>query len=125
VVSGTTFGSELRLTIPDYYSDSREDDNAIGTNTGNTPSLSGTSVTYGATLDVRYYTSNGAIIRSEAGTARTIADAAGNFTVSFSKETSGEIRSRISFSQRMRSGGNRTLQRQIDILCGQRAQLQL
>jgi len=125
LVSGTTFGSELRLTVPHYYSDSREEDNAIGTNTPNTPSLSGTAVTYGSTLTIRYYTSNGAVIRNESGIERTIADAAGGFTVSFSKLASGDIQSRLIFNQRMRSGGNRNLQRQVDLVTNQRTQLQL
>src|SRR5437762_7444725 len=40
LVTDTSFGTELRLTIPDYYADSREDDNASGANTPNTPTLS-------------------------------------------------------------------------------------
>jgi len=124
LVTGTTFGPELRLTVPDYYSDSREDDNTSGASTPNTPTISGTAVTYGSSLTVRYYVTNGAVIRNEGGVLRTIADAAGNFTLSFSKETSGEIRSRVIFDQRMRSGNNRTLRRQIDTLTGQRSLLQ-
>ena len=64
LVTGSTFGSELRLTIPDYYTDSREEDNAIGASTPATPSLSGTNVTYGSALTVRYYVTNGALIRT-------------------------------------------------------------
>ena len=37
LVTGTAFGSELRVTIPDYYADSREEDNAIGSRTPATP----------------------------------------------------------------------------------------
>lgn len=125
LVTGTAFGSELRLTFPDYYADAREDDNAIGASTPSTPALATGNVTYGSTLTVRYYVLNGAIVRNESGTSRTLADAAGAFTVSFSKETSGLIRSRVLFNQRMRSGTNRTLRRQVDLLCGQRSQLQL
>ena len=125
LVGGTAFGSELRLTIPDYYTDSREEDNAIGSSTPGTPALASGNVTYGSALTVRYYVSTGAIIRSEAGTNRTLADSAGGFALSFCKDTSGLIRSRVVFDQRMRSGTNRMLRRQIDLLCGQRSQLQL
>ena len=125
LVTGTAFGTELRLTIPDYYDDAREDDNAIGTRTPITPTLAGSTVTYGTPLDVRYYITNGAVIRDEAGTLRTLGDAAGAFVLSFCRETSGLVRCRVVFDQRMRSGGNRTLRRQIDTLCNQRSQLQL
>jgi prepilin-type N-terminal cleavage/methylation domain-containing protein len=123
LVTGTAFGSELRLTIPDYYADAREDDNAIGANVPITPALSSGDVTYGSAMTVRFYVSNGAVIRDESGTARTLADSAGAFTLSFSRETSGLVRCRVLFDQRMRSGGNRTLRRQVDVLCGQRSQL--
>ena len=125
LIAGSSSGSKLKLTIPDYYADSREEDNAGGANTPNTPTLSGTTVSYGAALTVEYTVSNGAVVRTEGGVSRTIADASGNFTVSFTKEASGGIRSRVLFDQRMRSASNRTLRRQIDVLCGQRAQLQL
>jgi prepilin-type N-terminal cleavage/methylation domain-containing protein len=125
LVTGTTFGNELRLTIPDYYVDSREEDNAVGSRVAATPALTSGNVSYGAALDVRYYVSNGAVIRKEAGTTRIVADAAGAFTLSFRRETSGEIRSRVFFNQLLRSGSNRTLRRQVDILSGQRSQLQL
>jgi prepilin-type N-terminal cleavage/methylation domain-containing protein len=119
-----TFGTELRLTIPDYYSDTREEDNAVGTRTPNTPTLASGKVTYGSTVTVRYYVTNGAVVRNEGGTPRTIADAAGSFTLSFCREASGEFRSRVYFDQRMRSGTNRRLRRQVDVLCTQRSQLQ-
>lgn len=126
LVTGTAFGTKLKLTVPDYYSDSREDDNTGGTSTANTPTLSGTTVSYGTALTVEYYTSSsGAVIRSESGIERTIADAAGNFAISFSRETSGKIRSRVLFDQRLRSANNRTIRRQVDVLAGQRTQLQL
>ena len=125
LVAGTAFGSELRLTIPDYYADSREEDNAVGSSTPNTPAVTSGNVTYSSTLTVRYFVLNGAIVRNESGTSRTLADSAGAFTLSFRTETSGLIRSRVIFDQRMRSGTNRTLRRQVDLLCGQRSQLQL
>ena len=125
LVAGTAFGSELRLTIPDYYADSREEDNAIGSSTPNTPVVTSGNVSYSGTLTVRYYVLSGAIVRNEAGTSRTLADSAGGFTLSFRTETSGLIRSRVIFDQRMRSGTNRTLRRQVELLCGQRSQLQL
>lgn len=125
LVTGTAFGTELRLTIPDYYADSREEDNAIGTTTVNAPAVVSGVVSYGANLTVRYYVSNGAAIRDEAGTLRTLGDSRGAFVLSFSREASGLIRSRVLFDQRMRSGTTRTLRRQVDTLCIQRAQLQL
>jgi prepilin-type N-terminal cleavage/methylation domain-containing protein len=124
LVTGTTFGNELRLTIPDYYTDSREEDDSIGSNTAATPALSGTTVSYGTALSVRYYVSNGAVIRYESGTTRALTNGAGAFTVSFSKDASGLIRARLLFNQQMRSGSNRILNRQVDVLCGQRTQLQ-
>ena len=51
LVTGTAFGSELRLTIPDYYTDAREEDNTVGASTPATPSLSGTKVTHGDERD--------------------------------------------------------------------------
>ena len=125
LVAGTAFGSELRLTIPDYYADSREEDNAIGSRTPNTPTVTSGNVSYSGTLTVRYYVLGGAIVRNESGTSRTLADSAGAFTLSFRTDTSGLIRSRVIFDQRMRSGTNRTLRRQVDLLCGQRSELQL
>jgi prepilin-type N-terminal cleavage/methylation domain-containing protein len=124
LVTGTNFGDELRLTIPDYYTDSREEDNAIGPRVASTPTLTSGSVTYGALLTVRYFVSNGAVIRDESGTLRTLADSAGAFTLSFSNDASGLVRCRVFFNQLLRSGSGRVLRRQVDILCGQRAQLQ-
>lgn len=125
LVTGTAFGNELRLTIPDYYTDSREEDNAIGSRIPGTPSVTNGIVSYGTPLIVRYYVSSGAVIRNEGGATRTIGDSVGAFTLSFCKETSGEIRSRVLFDQRLRSGKVRTLRRQVDVLCGQRSQLWL
>lgn len=126
LVTGTsTFASELRLTIPDYYADSREEDNAIGTKTLNAPTVTAGAVTYGTALTVRYYALSGAAIRNEAGTSRTIGAAAGAFTLSFKRETSGAIRCRVLFDQPMRGGRNRILRRQVDTLCVPRAELQL
>ncbi len=125
LVTGTAFGTELRLTIADYYADTREEDNTRGSRVANAPALSGANATYGSPLTLRYYAANGAVIREEAGAARTIADAAGAFTLSFARETSGQIRSRVFYVQPMRSSNSRTLRRQLDMLCGQRTQLQL
>ena len=125
VTDSTTFGTELRLTIPDYYSDSREDDNTMGTNTPNAPSVAAGSVAYGTALTVRYYALNGAGVRNEAGTARTVASAAGALVLSFKRETSGAIRSRVVFAQPMLGGASQTLQRQVDTLCIARSELQL
>ncbi|MEQ1862918.1 MAG: prepilin-type N-terminal cleavage/methylation domain-containing protein [Chthoniobacteraceae bacterium] len=125
VTGTTTFGSELRLTIPDYYSDSREEDNAIGTKVPNTPAVVSGDVAYGATLTVRYYALNGAGIRDEAGTARTVASAAGAFVLSFKRETSGAIRSRVFFDQPMRGRASQTLRRTVETICIPRFELQL
>ena len=125
VTDTTTFGSELRLAIPDYYQDTREEDNALGTKTANTPALTGGNVTYGTALTVRYYVQNGAAIRDEANVLRQVSDPAGAFTLSFKRETNGSIRSRVFFSQPMRGGKKRTLRRQVDTLSVPRSELQL
>jgi type II secretory pathway pseudopilin PulG len=125
VTGTTTFGTELRLTIPDYYADSREEDNAIGTKTLNPPAVAAGAVSYGTALTVRYYALNGAIIRNEAGTLRTVASAVGAFAPSFKRETSGAIRSRILYDQPMRGNTSRKLRRQVDTVCVPRAELQL
>lgn len=123
LVTGTAFGDELRLTIPDYYADSREDDVANGPSTANAPVLAGGNVTYGTPMTVRYYLSNGAVIRDESGVTRAVTDSAGVFTLSYSADVSGLIRCRVLLNETMRSSGNRALRRQVDVLCGQRAQL--
>jgi len=122
-VAGNAFGVQIDLTIPDYYSDAREEDNVFGSKVINTPSLSGTSPSYGGTLTVKYYVSNGAVIREESGTARTVADADGVFTVSFSNDVSGMIRCRVTFNDPLRSATGKVLRRTVDILCLQRTQL--
>lgn len=122
LVTGTAFGDELRLTIPDYYADSREDDVANGPSTANAPALTGGSVTYGTAATVRYFVSNGSVIRDESGTTRTLANSAGAFTLSFSADASGLTLCRVIFNDTMQGGQNRTLRRQVDVLCGQRAQ---
>lgn len=124
LVTGTNFGSELRLTIPDYYADTREEDNAIGTRVANTPSVSGNNVTYGSPLTVRYYVLNGAVIRNDAGTSRVIGSASGAFTLSFQTQAGGEIRARIIYDQPVRSGKSRVFRRSVDTLCWPRTQLQ-
>lgn len=126
LVTGTgTFAPELRLTIPDYYDDSREEDNAFGTKTVNTPALASGAVAYGTALTVRYFALSGAAVRDEAGTSRTVGSAAGVFALSFLRETGGAIRCRVYFDQPMRSGVARTLRRQVDTLCVPRFELQL
>ncbi len=125
VTGTTTFGTELRLTIQDYYSDAREDDDAIGTKNMNVPAIVAGDVAYGTALTVRYYTLGGAGIRDESGTVRTVADAAGAFEFSFKRETSGAIRSRVFYDQPMRGGVARNLRRQVDALCVPRPALQL
>lgn len=124
VTGTTTFGPELRLTIPQYYSDSREEDNAIGPKATNTPTVTSGTVSYGTALTVRYFTSGGAVIRDEAGAARTVASAAGAFVLAFKKETTGAIRSRLNFDQAMRGSSTRALTRQVDVLCIPRFEFQ-
>ena len=125
ITDTTTFGTELRLTLPGYYSDTREEDNAIGTRNTNAPSASSGTVSYGSPFTVRYYVTGGAVIRNESGTLRTIADAAGAFTVSFKKETTGAYRCRVFYDQPMRGGKARTIRRQVDTLCVPRFEFQL
>lgn len=125
ITDTTTFGNELRLTIPDYYADSREEDNAIGTKTTNAPAVVSGDVSYGTALTVRYFVLNGAAVRNEAGISRTIGAASGAFALSFKKETDGSIRCRVVYGQPMQGGTARTLRRQLDVLCFQRSQLQL
>lgn len=124
LVSGTNnYGGKLQLTMQHYYADTRQEDDYLGSRTANTPTLSGSNVVYGTPFTVQYYVSNGAILRNEAGTIKTICSAAGGFTLSFCNDTTGLIRCRVGYSQTLRSGGNRTLARTVDILCGQRSQL--
>ena len=125
IAGTTTFAPELRLTIPDYYSDSREEDNAIGTKTTNTPVLTAGVITYGTALNVRYYALNGAGIRNEAGTVRSVAGASGAFALSFKRETSGAIVCRVNYDQPMRGPASRRLRRQVETLCVPRPELQL
>ena len=125
VTATATFAPELRLTIPDYYSDSRDEDNAIGTKMANTPVMASGTVAYGTALTVRYFAQNGSIVRNEAGSSRTVADAAGAFVPSFMRETSGAIRCRVLFDQPMRSGNGRKLRRQVDTLFVPRSEFQL
>lgn len=125
VTGTTTFGSELRLTIPDYYADGREEDNTFGSSTANAPVAVTSNVSYGTALPVRYYALNGAPVRNEAGTVRTVGNAAGAFALSFKRETSGAIRCRVFFDQAVRGGKARTLRRQVDALCVPRFEFQL
>ena len=124
ITDTTPFGTELRLTIPDYYTDPREEDNAVGTKTATVPTLSGTTVCYGTALSVRYYVLTGAAIRNESGTLRTIGAATGAFALSFKNETDSSIRCRVAYDQRMQGGATRTLRRQLDVLGYQRTLLQ-
>lgn len=125
VTGTTTFASELRLTVPGYYADSLQEDHAIGPKVTNTPTFAAGQVSYGSALTVRYYALNGAGIRNEAGTERTVADAAGAFVVSFKREASGAIRCRVLYNQPMWGGKGRVLRRQVDTICVPRAELQL
>ena len=108
-------GTELRLTIPDYYADSREEDNSLGPNAAHAPSLTGDIVNYGAPLTVRYSTAGGAVIRTESGAGRVVANDAGAFALSFSKEAKGTVRSRITYEQPMQGPSARALRRNVEI----------
>ena len=125
VTDTTTYASELRLTIPDYYADSREDDNAIGTRDAVAPAVTGGVVAYGTPLSVRYSALNGEVVRHEAGLSRTVAAAAGAFVLSFKRETTGAVRCRLIFDQPLRSSSARKLHRLVDTLCLPRSELQL
>ena len=124
IVAGSNPGTELQLTMPDYYADAREEDNAIGSSTPNIPALSGTTVSYGGTMLVRYYVAGGAIIRDEEGILRPIADANGAFVLSFRWETNGDVLSQIFYNQPLSGSGGQALRRQVDIACRQRSDLQ-
>jgi type II secretory pathway pseudopilin PulG len=126
IVAGTNIpASELKLTIPDYYADSREDDDSRGgANTPIAPTITGDVVSYGSPLTVRYSALGGAGIRKEQGVSRTVADAAGAFSLSFKRQTNGTIRCSVIFDQPMRGSGNtRVLHRQVDTLCLPRTEL--
>jgi hypothetical protein len=126
LVTGTsTFGSELRLTIPDYYTDVREEDDANGTSSTAAPTVTSGTVSYGTNLTVRYYASSGAAVRNEAGTVRTVGSATAAFALSFKWETSGAVRCRVFFDQPLAGQNSRTLRRQVDALCVPRYQFQL
>jgi type II secretory pathway pseudopilin PulG len=125
VTSTGIFVSQLRLTIPDYYADTAEEDASFASKTGNTPVVTNSAVTYGTPFTVRYYTLAGAGIRRESGISRTLADAAGGFAFSFLRETSGAIRCRVAFDQTLRGSSNRKLRRTVETLCVPRSELQL
>lgn len=126
IVTGANIpASELKLTIPDYYVDSREDDDSRGgANTPIVPTITANVVSYGSPLTVQYLALGGAGIRKEQGVSRTVADAAGTFSLSFKRETSGAIRCTIIFDQPMRTAGNtRMLHRKVETLCLPRTEL--
>lgn len=116
--------AELKLTIPDYYADSREDDDALGSKTPNAPAITGNVVAYGTPLTVRYVAMGGAAIRQEQGVSRTLASAAGAFSYAFFREANGAIRCRVTFDQPMRGSGTpRIMHRQAETLCLARTEL--
>lgn len=123
LVTGTKVpASELKLTMPDYYADTRQEDDFLGPKTTNSPTVAGDTVNYGAPLVVRYFVTGGAAIRKEQALSRTLASAAGAFSYSFMRETDGSIRCRVSFDQPMR-GGSRTLHREAEVICLARSEL--
>jgi len=124
VTDTTTFGNELRLTIPDYYADTREEDHASGPKTTSVPVRTGTDITYGTALTVRFSVVNGAAIRDEAGVPRSVGAAKDSFALSFKNEPDGAIRCRVAYAQPMQGGTGRTLTRSLDFLGYPRFQLQ-
>lgn len=121
VTSANTFAPELRLTIPDYYADAREEDDTGGTRAANNPALAGDTVTYGTPLTVRFYSLDGAAVRREGDVSRELADASGAFELSFQRETSGAIRARVVFQQPTRGFANRAVRRMVETLAVPRA----
>lgn len=117
-------GTELRVTIPDYYADSREEDDPQGSRVPHTPLLSNGEVSYGTPLTVRYYVLNGAVIRSENGVSRTITDAVGAFSLSFTRQVDSTVRCRAFFNQPMKGVGSRIMRREVDSTFLQRNALQ-
>ena len=123
LVTGTNnWGSTMQLTIPKYYADSNQEDSiGIGPSVATSPTLVSGVVTYGTPLTVQYYATNGVIIHNESGTTRNLSDGGATYTLSFCNDPSGMIHCRISYTQTMRSGTNRQLSRQVDLLVGQRS----
>lgn len=108
VTDTDTLGSELRLTIPDYYADSREEDNAHGTKTPTEPTMPDASICYGTALTVRFSSLNGAALRDEAGISRSVGAATGAFALSFKNETDGSIHCRVAYAQPLQRGSGAT-----------------
>ena len=124
LVTGNGAATELRLTIPGFYADTREEDDAFGPKTTNAPVVTGSTVTYGTPLPVRYYALRGAGIRREQTVSRTVSDGAGAFEFSFQREATGAIRCLITFDQPMRGGATRSVRRQVSTVCIPRFELQ-
>jgi hypothetical protein len=127
VTGNNNWGNTLQITIPDYYANSLQEEDTSAGRTANTPTYTGGVVSYGGTLTIQYYVTNGAVIHNEStsptATARKITNSNGAFTVAFCLDPSGLYHCRVSYSNQMRSGNNRQLSRQVDILCGQHSTL--
>ena len=123
VTGVNNWGTTLKLTMPQYYSNALQEDDTSGGRATNTPTISSGVVTYGTPFTVQYYISNGVIVHNENNVIRNISDGGSIDTLSFSLDSSGLIRCRVSYTQAMRSGSNRKLARQVDILCGQHTTL--
>lgn len=124
LVMGTgSSGNKLVLTVPDYYSDTEEEDNPFAAKAPNTPTYEDDKITYGATLTVEYYAFGGAIYRKEGDTRKTITDSGGAFVLTFSSQSNGSYRVRVFYDQPVGIGGSRTLRRQVDHLCWPRSAL--
>ena len=109
--------SRLRLTLPDYYADTREDDAAFGSRAANTPVLQDANVKYGTPFTVEYFVSNGACMRREGAISRPLTGATPAFAFTFTRETSGAIRGGISFDQPMRNLSAQKLRRSVATRC--------
>lgn len=124
VTASNVAAPQLRLTVPDYYADTREEDNTSAGRSTNPPTLAAGEVVYGTALGVRYHATGGVALREEGGVLRRLSNA-GGFAVSFVRETSGAIRCQVLFDGRMRGSGNRRLQRRVEGLFVPRLEFRL
>jgi hypothetical protein len=63
---------------------------------------------------------NGGVVRKEGTSESVIADQVGGFALTFNREASGQIRSRVTYNQRLVSWRNKFLTRQVQVLVPQR-----
>ena len=113
----------MRLTLPDYYADTRDDDASFGSKTANAPVIQDAAVKYGTPLIVNYVVSGGACIRYEGSVARVLSSATPAFAFSFVRQTSGAVRCEISFDQPMRNRSAQKVRRTVATRCVPRVEL--